>query len=467
MELEIHPERQALNNEVHARPSVAVDPPLRLSYIVMFADWPICEKDREPIRALARHFGKSVPENLHNHYTEDLGPFTVTWERHTEFYRFLFTDNKDVENPFADPVINKLPKDWLNALPGQLIVANHGLLLKADDEKPWVDGAEENEDAPPSSPIYEQVSQRYFEGQRPVGARVGGGAAVAMMDFRIHGDGFGRIYVHDYDLTPWQRGRLIQRLLELDTYRVMSLLALPVAREYTPELREHETELAQITNQMLQVKEEAEPLLLDQLMRLQAETENLNAGSDYRFSATAAYYAVVDQRLNDLRENRIQGMQTFREFMDRRLAPAVNTCRSVSARLDTLSRRVGRATQMLSTRVNVLTQSQNRDILNSMNRRAKIQLRQQQAIEALSLAAVTYYVIGLVSYGAKGLKSMGVKLDPDLVVGIAMPIVALAVWRGLHLIQELFADRRKAASEPESDLEKRLEQRHLKDEGRD
>jgi uncharacterized membrane-anchored protein len=62
-----------------------------------------------------------------------------------------------------------------------------------------------------------------------------------------------------------------------------------------------------------------------------------------------------------------------------------------------------------------------------MNRRAQLQLRLQQTVEGLSVAAVTYYVVGLVGYAAKGLKAGGLHVDPDIAIGVAIPIVAALI----------------------------------------
>jgi hypothetical protein len=60
----------------------------------------------------------------------------------------------------------------------------------------------------------------------------------------------------------------------------------------------------------------------------------------------------------------------------------------------------------------------------STARRAKLQLHLQQTVEGLSLAAISYYVVGLIGYLAKALKAAGGQINPD--IGIAIPIVALA-----------------------------------------
>ena len=131
----------------------------------------------------------------------------------------------------------------------------------------------------------------------------------------------------------------------------------------------------------------------------------------------------------------MEGLQTFGEFTQRRLAPAMNTCASVAARLGSLSERVARTTQLLSTRVDIARQSQNQAVLESMNRRAALQLQLQETVEGLSVAAITYYIVGLVGYAAKGLKAAGLALDPDLAMGLSIPLVLAVTAFGIRRIR--------------------------------
>jgi uncharacterized membrane-anchored protein len=148
-----------------------------------------------------------------------------------------------------------------------------------------------------------------------------------------------------------------------------------------------------------------------------------------------AYYRLVRQRIGELREVRLPRVQMIEEFMDRRLAPAMATCESVASRQDELSARVARASQLLRTRVDITQERQNQDLLASMDRRAKLQLRLQQTVEGLSVAAITYYSAGLVGYLAKAGKSLGLPLDPDVAVGVSIPLIALALWMGLRRLR--------------------------------
>jgi uncharacterized membrane-anchored protein len=415
-----HPQRIELNDEVHARPPEPLTAPSRLSYLALLCDAAQREAGWAAVCDLCRRYGVEPPAQSGLHFTAALGPFRLKWERHTEFIRYMFIVEGTTGDPFERPAITVLPEDWVAALPGQVIVAAHAALIKAD--------------ATPFDP--RAIGDRWFGGNMPAGAAISGGAATALTDFRIHADGFSRHLLLDHATTPWQAGRVAQRLLEIDTYRIMALLALPVARSAGPLLSASERELGKITASLVDAEEAAEPALLNRLTRLEAEIENQQSETRYRFGAADAYYELVQRRIDELREQRIQGLQTFREFTERRLAPAMNTCRSIAVRQESLSLRVSRATRLLSTRVDLTRERQNQALLESMNTRARLQLRLQTTVEGLSVAAVTYYVSALVGHAAEALRATGVRVEPDLATGVSIPIVAVVAWFGIHHIRK-------------------------------
>jgi uncharacterized membrane-anchored protein len=411
-----HPLRIELNDEVHARPTESLRAPLRASFLALTSDWGARQVEWQQLRELASRYGAPQPQPGVNHYSADFGGFHVKWERHSEFYRYLFVLSGAGENPFDQPALAAVPPEWLAALTGEVIVAANVAYVATS-------GTAIDADA---------LSARLFESNTLIGSRIAEDSALAFTDFRIHADGFSRILVVDQGMRPQQAGRMIQRLLDIDTYRIMSLLALPVARELGPFLNRSEQDLAQITRAMTTVRDQDEPVLLERLTRLEAEIEGLEAQHHYRFSAAAAYYELVQRRIAELLERRLDGLQTFQEFTERRLAPAMNTCRAAAARQESLSERVARITQLLSTRVDVSRERQNQAILASMNRRAKVQLRLQETVEGLSVAAVTYYLVGLVGYAVKGLKAEIGGVSPDVVVAWSVPLMALLVVLALR-----------------------------------
>lgn len=405
---ENHPLRRTLNEEVHARPAEALVPPLRLSYLVLLTDAAERDAFRHAVEALAARREVMPPAGEVNHFAADFGAYRLVWERHTEFCRITVAAQLVGDDPFAQPALSLLPADWVASLPGKVVVAAHAALLPPDAPEPDI----------------EVLSNRFFAGHVLTGSSVAGGQAIALTDFRVQADGFSRFWIRDAGMSPRQAGRTVQRLLEIETYRMLALLALPEARRVSPGLNTLEQKLTEITTALVSAGEVDEPVLLERLTDLAAEVENLDAATRYRFSAANAYWPLVQRRIAELRESRIEGLQMLQEFIERRVAPGMETCRAVAARQAALADRVARATQLLSTRVEVTRERQNTELLAAMNRRAALQLRLQETVEGLSLAAITYYFVGLIAYLAKGAKAYGAKIDPDKWTGLAIPLVA-------------------------------------------
>ena len=416
-----HPQRFELADEVHARPPEALLAPAKLTFLACYSEPKEREAEWKSVALLAERFGVRAPDRQANHYSTDFGPFRLKWERHTEFSRYKFITDGVGDEPFETTALESLPSDWIETIPGEIMAAAHVAIAKRGS----------------AVLDHEAVSATYFDNNPMVGAILSGGAAVGYTDFRINADGFSRFLIEDRSTTPRQAGRLVQRLLEIDTYRIMAMLALPVAKRLTPALDRGEKELAAITNALVGLDDLDEPELLDRVTKLQAEIESNDAETQFRFSAAAAYYDLVHRRIVDLREERIEGLQTFQEFIERRLAPAMNTCSAVRVRQENLSQHLARATQLLSTRVNIASERQNQAILESMNRRAELQVRLQETVEGLSIAAITYYIVGLVSYLAKGTKAAGIGINAELVTALSIPIVLVMVALGVRKIRQL------------------------------
>jgi uncharacterized membrane-anchored protein len=233
-------------------------------------------------------------------------------------------------------------------------------------------------------------------------------------------------------MTPRRLGRLVQRLIEIDTYRMAALLGLPVARESAAMLASAEQGVAELAEAIRAAGPSEEPQLLDRLTKLAGEVESHYAATHSRFSASAAYFELVDRRIDDIGESRLAGLQTIGEFVDRRLSPARATCAWATRRQDALSQRVSRISNLLRTRVEIEQQQSSQQLLAAMNRRQGLQLKLQATVEGLSVAAITYYIVGLVNYLAKGAHAIGWPWSAEATAAVAIPVVAVAVWASLR-----------------------------------
>jgi len=422
-----HPDRALLAAEVHARPPEPLAAPSRASYVAVRIEADARDAELAHIAALCRQHGVAPPAGGGTQWAAALGPLRFKWERHGEFSSYTFFAPGLSPAPFAEPVAALLPAGWLAGVPGLTVFAAHAKLAAAGTLAA----------GPGGQPSAEQLAA-HFGANVVVGAGIGDGAGGVFTDFVIHADGFARVLLLDHEMTPRQAGRMLQRLFEIEAYRMMALLALPMARQLWPRLLEIERTLATLTEHIADNRG-ADESLLQQLTALAAEIERALAASQARFGASRAYHALVATRIAELREQRIPGLQTIDEFMTRRLSPAMATCATVSQRLHDLSERVAQASSLLSTRVDIARQRQNQALLAATARRAKLQLRLQQTVEGLSVAAIVYYMAGLVGYGAKALKAAGLPLSPDLVTGAAVPVLGVLAWWTLRRVHHRIA----------------------------
>lgn len=106
----------------------------------------------------------------------------------------------------------------------------------------------------------------------------------------------------------------------------------------------------------------------------------------------------------------------------------MRTCRSVQDRLTALTDKVSGSSSLLSSWIDVQLEHQNSGLLATMNDRAKLQLQMQQTVEVLSVASISYYIVGLLGYMVNGITVLHDIMAPELTIVIMLPFVVLAVW---------------------------------------
>lgn len=419
--LQNDPQRYQLSNELHARPFPRLEAPCRAVFLAIRPDG-AAERDHSAdhrlLIDLIDRFGGPHPAPGAQHYTGELGRGSLKWESHTEFVTYTLFLSGVSETPFAADSLAMFPDDWLAGVNGQIVSAAMVRIETADTPE----AAEAD--------FVDRLGAYFAPESLSTGFVVDREALVAT-DFRIHEDGLARILVYAVKgIGPRRLGRIVQRVLEIESYKSFALLGLPVARRIAGRVTELDKKLGEITD-----RADDPRIMLDALTDLAAEVESLSTQSAFRFGAAGAYDAIVHDRINVLREERLRGRQLYSEFMTRRFDPAMRTCRSAERRLRELSNRVARASDLLSTRVNVAVEAQNQALLESMDKRAAVQLRLQQTVEGLSVVAISYYAVSLGAYFlAPVAKLAGV--DKSWTVAALTPVVIGVVWLMIRRIRK-------------------------------
>ncbi len=430
--LEDHPQRYALSNELHARPFPELRAPCHAVVLAIKQSGQAENRDPEADRAhlhdlLNRH-GADHPPPDGNHFSGRLGRNLLKWERHTEFVTYTIYADGVAGVPFTGSIATTFPRDWLNQAPGKVLTS---VLVRVElaESVPDLDEAD-----------YDRMRD-WFVPESLAMSSVVDQQAIAASDFRIDTAGHVRFaLLARADIGPRRLGRIVQRLVEIETYKSMAMLALPAAREVAARVAELDKEMTSLVRTMV-TSGGGESETLDRLLSMSAEIEALSSSSAFRFGAAEAYAAIVHERISALREERVKGRQTLAEFMLRRFDPAMRTCSSAKNRLDELSQRATRAATLLRTRVEVNIAAQNRSLLKSMDRRAALQLRLQQMVEGLSVVAISYYAVSLTGYILAPISRHLNADEAQLQAMVAIPIIGV-VWWMIRRLRQRVTERR-------------------------
>lgn len=418
-----HPLRRQVVGEMQLRRFPAFTLPARIVQIVRLVDDRTAEA-----QALARWWPDL--DRTARHAERHLGPgLRLSWERHSEASTVTMVMAGALPDDMGGQATGPehASADWsspaacraIEDLPGQVVRASH--LIVVDD----------------AAAAARAISTARFAEGDLVSCHVhspSGASARIWTDFRIHGDGFGRMVVLAPTMPHADLARCVQQLQELANYRNLALIGLSEAREAWSLLDRLETEIETVGQAMARgVRRDDELLAL--LVDLSARLLSIDGRCGYRMGATAAYARIVASRLADLNVAAIAGYQSLTDFTERRFHPAVHTCAALTARLERLNARATQFTALLRTRIETHIENQNGRLLASMDESARMQLRLQHLVEGLSSVAISYYLIGLISYPLKAAEKEWPALSATLWLGLLAPCVILILVFSLNRVR--------------------------------
>jgi uncharacterized membrane-anchored protein len=409
--LKPHPLRAAILGELHARPFTPLSVPSRILHFAFDTSGTQAQIDRQNLMAFCTARGLTPPAMAERHHRVPFGTTILRWEQHSEFTTYTWEmPAEHGGTPFHPDAASLAAPMCLLPQPGPLLVAIDLHLLAEDGER--------------------TAPERLFDRSSLAVAENSDAAAVYATDFQPGALGFVRVLVIDRGMAAERAGALVQRVIEVETYRTLALLGLPEAQRLAPSIAASERRLAEVTEEMRRSGDLASNhRLLDELTALAAEVEAGAAASTFRFGASRAYEEIVEQRLHTIGERKVRGLPTWSSFLARRMKPALRTCVTTENRLATLSQKLARAANLLRTRVDVELEQQNQELLKSMNARTRLQLRLQTTVEGLSVAAITYYVVGLFGYLVKAAHDSGrMEIEPSIVTAAFVPLAASSIW---------------------------------------
>jgi len=403
--LNYHPDRERVIAETHARPSQPLFGPAVILHIAFRAENAVFNQYFQTLNSESE-----VPETL-RHRTGKIGNIVVKLERHTEFMSCtLFHEFQKGEQP----------EDLLHFFQQTFLMDGIEVLTLLRFE--MVNSAREMVTKLP-------VDHRFYGGcfRSDIEAR---------SNFHPDKNGIIQFTVFAKGKSAHETGRRIQRLIEMETYRTMALLGLSKARRAGVKLGEYEANLDRLTS-ISQSEESDDKSLFHDLSELSEKSHALMTETRYRYAASRAYYRLFEQRVETLEEEKVGDVQTMSGFLRSRLEPAMATIESTAKRQETLIDDLSRALVLLRTRIELSLNEGNQALLRSMDKRHDQQLKISQAVEGLSIVAITYYAVGLVSYLLKVLaKEPWMPFSAPLLTAISVPIIFFLVFVALRKMRK-------------------------------
>jgi uncharacterized membrane-anchored protein len=411
--------RHTLNQELHARPEMRFNLPTRCVHVLLHRNKKNEEGTSSAFTKWQETFGFGQPVPGSRFYRAGKGNLQLGWEEHSESHAWTLVEEDPPGAPFSAPLSELLPGVSQEQISDDLIT---GMRLEAIDDS-QLNGRNGFE-----------VAQEMLACEHLVGGWMSDQHASVWTTYKPDADGLICFLIIGHGLSSGRLGRLVHRLTDIDDYRMMALLGLPRAQKSMVELNEIEPSLDAIMERLARSSGGAEQeTLLVEITRVSARVEHLITLSAYRFSASKAYAAIVDQRFDDIREEIQDGHERITVFLNKTLSPAMRTCAAAERRALSIAERIARAAHVLNTQVDLLNKKQNQAILRSLERQARLQVSLQMAVEGLSIVAISYYGTGLVHYLLKSAQSLGMRVDPELATGVAIPLIVLLTWGGVRL----------------------------------
>ena len=486
-----HPKRFEAASILHARPWNRLEVPSLVSAItcthktVELVDGVECplahprgatrnpavayDADYDHLAKLCEHFGAAIPPRGVSFHSCHLTPhLTLRWERHTEAQTYQLTREggadgglgpETLDAPFdaRNVAVSFVPGEWVATIPGRVICATH--LVVTDDvmdhgaesakrarstsvlnPNSSSSAAEDDAEAHEASgAIIEDLRRLFGSSEHDVitGCELEKGRFRCFSDWRSHGDGFNRVVIrHQKDdaraFVRTSAGKAAQRMVELDKYRMLALMAMPFAQgiaRRVDALNDELKDVAEKVDVIESMDEDDKRNLLTRLTRLAVAGQRLSAIAHDRFNASNAYASIVEDRLEYMRAGRITGVPSMNTFLDAAMKPALRTFNATQRRLDKVAMSSQLTAEIIRTRLTLEQHAQSNENLRELKKTSSTQLMMQHNVEGLSAVAITYYSLGVLGYLLKAASATpyAPPVPTELALGGAIPIIWGAV----------------------------------------
>ena len=395
--------RHEISNEIHRRPYYEQFDPMRISLISLHTK--SYENNYNHLSDLCEYLAIPAPatKNLTYSYTHQ-DKFRLRWESHREFCTFQFIKNVNLDENylFTDSNINFIPHLWINNLSSIINCVNLEVINKKNIK------SESNEY------IFSAFNNNYV-----AGSNLCNNKGSVFSDFKIDTNGYHRILLINGDkngeMSGHQLGRSIQRILDIESYRSMSMISFIKSKDIN-------LNLDNISKNLIKINELDNPNdKFFKLKNISDEINILNIRNKFRFQASKGYYPIIDDRFKELNFSKIEGIQPYEIYLNSRINPTKRITLATENRLNETLDIVNRSSILIKTEIELDIKKNSIALLDNMSKKKDIQIKLQKTVEGLSTIILTYYSVNLFNYLLKGFIVLNdMNLNNDVISSIVI-----------------------------------------------
>lgn len=219
---------------------------------------------------------------------------------------------------------------------------------------------------------------------------------------------------------------IVDHIVRIETYYHLLLMQKPlfsaaIDRVYKFE-HVHLKQREIITAHIAHANSETLQRWLNSLTQDLLKTNRIAGKLHFELSASVPYDKIVHSTLASLAETPLDSYRPVSDFVLSGITGVAEGYQQLLKRIDTLRSGFEGIISIIRTRIDLILESQNLTLLQSVDKTTKNQVILQHTVEGLSVIVIAYYVAGLGGYIFKGLQDLGWLKNANFASAIFVPI---------------------------------------------
>lgn len=253
---------------------------------------------------------------------------------------------------------------------------------------------------------------------------------------------------------------IVDAIVRIETYYHLLLMQKPLFSAAIDQVYKFEqVHLKQreiITQHIAHADSQALQRWLNTLTQDLLKTNRIAGKLHFELSASLPYDKIVHATLASTAEQSMDSYRPISDYVVSGITGVAEGYQQLLRRIDTLRAGFEGIIAIIRTRVDLIVESQNLALLQSVDKTTKSQVILQHTVEGLSVIVIAYYLAGLASYVFKGLYELGWLGNANVASAIFVP-VAIGLAFLITTVSKKYLHEKLTGDPPATKLDKQVE----------